>query len=111
MITTEAWVLHRGPSGEPGPAELKKERFTFPDIMEYEVLAEPIYGSWEGNMTHALARDPVDVCRQRCEEKVVLGNAGVVRALKTGCTAGTTSRGWRKSTHRGGSRPTPRFSK
>lgn len=85
MITTEAWVLHAG-DGSPkaGPAVLKKENYSFPDITEFEVLAEPLYGCWEGNMTHALERQPVDICRQRKEEKVVIGNAGVVRILKIG---------------------------
>jgi NADPH:quinone reductase-like Zn-dependent oxidoreductase len=83
VITTEAWVLHKGPSNaEPG--ELKKEAYSFPDISEHEVLAEPIYGCWEANMTHALQRQPIDVCRLRGEAKVVLGNAGVVRVLRTG---------------------------
>jgi NADPH:quinone reductase-like Zn-dependent oxidoreductase len=88
MITTDAWVLHEGPSnGEAkkgGPAELKLETYSFPDLTDQEVLAEPLYGCWEGNMTHAVERSPVDICRQRREDKVVIGNAGVVRVLKTG---------------------------
>lgn len=88
MITTEAWVIHQGAEvrGARGrePAELRREIYSFPDITEREVLAEPLYGCWEGNMTHALMREPVDVCRQRGEEKVVIGNAGVVRVLKAG---------------------------
>ncbi len=83
MITTEAWVLHQGPP-VPGPGELRLESFSFPDIREDEVLAEPLFGSWEGNMTHAVERDPIDICRFRKEEKVVIGNSGVVRVLKTG---------------------------
>lgn len=83
MITTEAWVLPRGPS-EPVPGELALARYSFADLEPDEVLAEPIYGCWEGNMTHALERRPIDICRHRGEEQVVLGNAGVVRVLKTG---------------------------
>lgn len=84
-ITTEAWVLHAGEDPKkPSPGFLKKEAFSFPDITDFEVLAEPIYGCWEGNMTHALERRPVDICRQRGEDKVVIGNAGVVRILKVG---------------------------
>ncbi|MDM8520039.1 zinc-binding dehydrogenase [Anaerolineales bacterium HSG6] len=83
MITTEAWVLHQGPP-LPVPGELRKESFTFPDLTPEELLVEPIYGCWEGNMTHALQRDPIDICRFRKEEKVVIGNSGVVRVLKTG---------------------------
>ncbi len=87
-ITTEAYVLYQGGGGaKSGPeawADLHLEEFSFPDITEYEVLAEPVYGCWEGNMDHALKRRPVDICRQRGEQKVVIGNAGVVRILKTG---------------------------
>jgi NADPH:quinone reductase-like Zn-dependent oxidoreductase len=85
-VTTEAWVIYAAPEGSTSrqPAELKREEFSFSDINEHEVLAEPIYGCWEGNMTHALERRPIDVCRYRGEEKVVIGNAGVVRILKTG---------------------------
>ncbi|MFG2957366.1 zinc-binding alcohol dehydrogenase family protein [Streptomyces sp. NPDC048291] len=43
---------------------------------------EPILGSWEANMDHALARSPIDVCSSRGEDAVVLGNLGVVRVLK-----------------------------
>lgn len=92
MITTEAWVLHRGPSKRE-PGELKREAYSFPSITECEVLAEPIYGCWEGNMTHALQRDPIDICRHRGEQKVVLGNAGVVRILKSGTAVTTVKEG------------------
>ena len=64
MINTEAWILHMGPE-RPEPAILMKEDFSFPDITENEVLVEPVYGCWEGNMAHAVDRAPVDVCRQR----------------------------------------------
>ena len=82
-VTTEAWVIYAG-NGEPNPAELRKEQFSFPDIREDEVLVEPIFGCWEGNMSHAIARQPIDICLQRREEKAVVGNAGVVRVLKPG---------------------------
>ena len=89
-ITTDAWVIYQGPANvnqdKPLAAELIREEFSFADITENEVLAEPLYGSWEANMTHALQRQPVDICRQRGEEKVVLGNAGVVRILRTGAS-------------------------
>lgn len=85
MIEVEAWVLHQGVKGSgPDFAELRNETFSFPDMSDEEVLVEPIYGCWEGNMTHAVERSPVDVCRQRGEEKVVLGNTGVVRVLEVG---------------------------
>ncbi|MCF3131697.1 zinc-binding alcohol dehydrogenase family protein [Streptomyces olivochromogenes] len=88
MITTEAWVLHAGPagaeSGNPVPGKLVREEFSFPDIGEDEVLVEPLYGSWEANMSHALERAPVDVCRQRGEDRMVIGNFGVVRVVRPG---------------------------
>lgn len=83
QISTEAWVLHSG-LGRNTAGQLEKETFTFPDITEQEVLAEPLYGCWEGNMSHAIKRNPIDICLLRNEEKVVLGNAGVVRIIKTG---------------------------
>src|SRR2546423_15240506 len=89
MVTTEAWVLAKGPLSGDEPGQLQRESFSFPDITEHEVLAEPIYGCWEANMTHALERQPVDICRHRSEEKVVLGNAGVVRILQTGAAVTT----------------------
>ncbi|HEX2687199.1 MAG TPA: hypothetical protein VHN14_11300 [Kofleriaceae bacterium] len=35
-------------------------------------------------MTHAIERRPIDICRARGEPRVVLGNSGVVRILRTG---------------------------
>lgn len=82
-IVTEAWVLYKGEDpNKPTRAELVKESFSFPELQGDEVLVEPLYGSWEGNMAHAVERRPVDVCRERGEDEVVLGNAGVVRVLK-----------------------------
>ncbi|KFE68269.1 zinc-binding dehydrogenase [Hyalangium minutum] len=87
MLETQAWVLHRGErqrGGPPVPAELVHESFAIPELGPEEVLAAPIYGCWEGNMGHALQRVPVDICRLRREDKVVIGNAGVVQVLETG---------------------------
>lgn len=88
MINTKAWVLHRGPDGvdpkEPVAAELSLEPFSFPDLEDDEVLVEPLYGCWEGNIGHAIARDPIDIVRQRGEDRIVLGNSGCVRVLRTG---------------------------
>lgn len=49
-----------------------------------EALVEPILGSWEANIDHALARRPIDVCSTRDEDTVLLGNLGVVRVLELG---------------------------
>lgn len=83
-IKTQAWVLNDGDKEANWESLFRKEIITFDDISGTGVLAEPIYGGWETNMTHALQRDPIDVCRKRREPKVVLGNSGVVRVLKTG---------------------------
>ncbi|MGC0419782.1 zinc-binding alcohol dehydrogenase family protein [Embleya sp. AB8] len=68
-------------TGGPGGA-LRRDRFAFGPLEEGEALVEPILGSWEANIDHALARSPIDVCSSRGEDVVVLGNLGVVRVLK-----------------------------
>jgi NADPH:quinone reductase-like Zn-dependent oxidoreductase len=83
MIRTEAWVIHPRHDGE-GAAQLSLEPLQLSELAADEVLVAPIYGCWEGNMSHALRRQPVDVCRLRLENTVALGNAGVVRVLATG---------------------------
>lgn len=95
MISTEAWVLHKGPPGAPPgqPGRFERSSYSFADINDEEVLAEPLYGCWEGNMTHAIARDPIDICRQRRENQVVLGNAGVVRVCQVGSSVKTFKEG------------------
>jgi NADPH:quinone reductase-like Zn-dependent oxidoreductase len=84
MYNVEAWVLHAGDKSSPGPGELLREQISFSEITDEEALVEPLYGSWEGNMTHAIRRQPIDVCLQRKEPRVVLGNAGLVRVLRPG---------------------------
>lgn len=83
MIASDAWVLHQGPE-EGGAGTLVREEFSFPAIGENEVLTEPLFGCWEGNMSHAIERKPVDIARQRGEDGVVIGNAGVVRIIEKG---------------------------
>jgi NADPH:quinone reductase-like Zn-dependent oxidoreductase len=83
MITTEAWVLKKL-SNSSITKNLVLEKFSFPDIVDDEVLAEPLFGCWEANMTHAIARSPLDLCELRNEDQIVLGNAGVVRVTKVG---------------------------
>lgn len=82
-LTTPAWVLRRGDvPDEIGP--LRLESVELPTPGPHDVLVEPLYGSWEGNMDHAVRRSPVDICELRGENQVVLGNAGVVRVLEVG---------------------------
>lgn len=98
MLTTEAWVLHEGPLPAKGDRRqlsrgaedvisdeaFRLEAYEFAEPKDDECLVEPLYGSWEGNLSHAIARVPVDICRQRRESKIVLGNSGVVRVLRPG---------------------------
>lgn len=80
----DAWVIRAGNPGEPRRARLTRTRVTVDAIQDDEVLAAPLYGCWEGNNEHALERQPIDICKVRQEQQVVLGNAGVVRVLETG---------------------------
>ncbi|GGS43509.1 zinc-binding dehydrogenase [Streptomyces violaceus] len=74
-------------SGGPGGA-LRRDRFAFGPLDAGEALVEPVLGSWEANMDHALTRSPIDVCSSRGEDAVVLGNLGVVRVLEVNAGSG-----------------------
>ncbi len=80
MIETEAWVLRPAPA----PAQLQRQTHRFAYDEATEVLVAPLWGCWEANMDHALDRQPIDVCAFRGDDKVVLGNGGVVRVLNPG---------------------------
>lgn len=82
-ISTDAWVLP-SVSRQPHVAALVRETYTFPEITDNEVLARPLFGCMEGNMLHALRREPVDICAERNENSVVVGNAGVIEVERTG---------------------------
>src|SRR5678816_2712349 len=82
--TTEAWVLSAGPEKKRVPGALRLETYALPDLGPHDVLVRPLYGCWEGNMTHALERSPVDVCRQRGEARMVPGNSGAVEVVEPG---------------------------
>ncbi|MFI9504552.1 zinc-binding dehydrogenase [Nocardia sp. NPDC052566] len=72
---------------------LRREPFDLGALGDEEVLVEPLLGSWEANIDHALARSPIDVCSSRREKKVVLGNLGVVRVLEPGRAVTTLREG------------------
>lgn len=94
MIKTEAWLLYpKITSDKQQTAELIQETISFSEPTGEEVLVEPLYGCWEGNMTHAVNRSPIDICRERGEDKVVIGNAGVVRVLRSNAQAPTLKEG------------------
>lgn len=94
---TDAWVIHPGPAVDgTAPATratLSREEFSLPDMAEDEALVEPLYGSWEANIDHALSRQPIDVCRARGEDPVILGNLGVVRVLRPARAVASVSEG------------------
>lgn len=84
-ISSQGWFLHvAAPEliGQRGALVL--ENFELPEIAADEVLAQPVYGCWEGNMEHSVSRRPIDICRMRGEERVIIGNAGVVRIEAVG---------------------------
>ncbi|HEX6042270.1 MAG TPA: hypothetical protein VFZ20_29810, partial [Longimicrobium sp.] len=70
----DAWLLYAGETDTPRRAALVRETIDIPAAGPGEVIAEPLYGCWEGNMGHAVNRVPVDICRQRREPRVVIGN-------------------------------------
>ena len=80
----DAWVLYAGENEKPVRAKLVRETIELPPLRDHDVRAQPLYGTWEGNMGHALNRRPIDICRQRGEAKVVIGNAGVLKILEVG---------------------------
>ncbi|HUG85850.1 MAG TPA: hypothetical protein VMM13_14905 [Euzebya sp.] len=84
MNDVEAWVLRRRADGQPRRAQLQRTRIDIGTPAADEVLAQPLFGSWEANMTHALDRAPIDICSQRGEAEIVIGNAGVLRVLAVG---------------------------
>lgn len=93
-IKTDAWVLHAGEKGAPPKrTQLVRETFEFREPGPDECLVEPLYGCMEGNMGHAVDRRPIDLCLARGEEKVVVGNAGVVRVAKAGANVTTVREG------------------
>ncbi len=91
-ISTDAWVLPSA-ARQPSRAELVRERFSFAPLAADEVLVAPLFGCLEGNMLHALQRDPIDICQVRREDAVVLGNAGVVAVQRTGSNVTRFSEG------------------
>ncbi|MFJ4684412.1 zinc-binding alcohol dehydrogenase family protein [Streptomyces sp. NPDC088789] len=94
MISTDAWVLRAGPVGTAQQeATLTRETLSLREPADHEALVEPLTGSWEANMDHALARSPVDICRQRGESAVIIGNSGLVRVLRPARSAPSPPQG------------------
>ena len=93
-VKTDAWVVYAGEKGAPPtPAELVRETYEFDDPTSEEAIVTPLYGCMEGNMGHVLDRKPIDIALARGEEKVVIGNAGVVRVEKVGADVKTVKEG------------------
>lgn len=81
-IQTEAWVIRAQEGSQRASFSLGV--YSFPQIGPNDVLVEPLYGCWEGNMEHALLGSPMNLFKQRGEHEIVVGNAGVVRVLQPG---------------------------
>ena len=90
---TDAWILRRGPGTAGVPGALEHARIDVGRLGERDVLVEPLFGCWEGNMSHAIGRRPIDIAAVRGEDFVVLGNAGVVRVLRAGSEVGHLAEG------------------
>jgi NADPH:quinone reductase-like Zn-dependent oxidoreductase len=80
--STEAWILEAS-AALPKPGLVLRE-VPLRQYGDHEALVKPLWGSWEGNMAHAVKRVPLDVCAKRGEPFVVLGNCGVVRVERLG---------------------------
>jgi NADPH:quinone reductase-like Zn-dependent oxidoreductase len=90
----DAWVLHAGDgSRPPKTGKLVRETIEIAPLAPGEVLVEPLYGCWEGNMGHAMSRQPIDICHARGEPKVVIGNAASVRVIACGVGVHTVEPG------------------
>ncbi|WP_042444081.1 hypothetical protein [Azospirillum sp. B510] len=87
----DAWVLSSPDAGRK--PKFARQAYSFTPLAPDEVLAEPLFGSWEGNMGHALTGSPMDLCARRGEDVIVLGNSGVVRVLKSGTAVGDLREG------------------
>jgi len=87
MIRSEAWILDRRERASPEEgviAVLRRDEIVFSELEDDELLVEPLFGSWEGNMDHAVRRRPVDICMYRGEPQAVIGNSGVLRVVAIG---------------------------
>ncbi len=93
-VKADAWVVHAGEKGaKPLATELVRETFEFAGPGPDEALCTPLFGCMEGNMGHALERRPIDICLARGEDRVVIGNAGVVRVESCGDAVTTVAEG------------------
>ena len=95
-MKAEAWFLRSATAEEVDggvPGRLERGAFELGPLAADEVLAAPRFGCWEGNMEHAVRRRPIDICRLRGEERVILGNAGVVEIVEVGAEVTTVRPG------------------
>jgi NADPH:quinone reductase-like Zn-dependent oxidoreductase len=95
-MKAEGWFIYRATDEELKeriPAKLIKETFELSPPEDNEVIAAPLFGCWEGNMGHSIKRRPIDICRFRNEEKVIIGNAGVVEIVDVGKSVKTVRPG------------------
>lgn len=84
MTLAEAWLLRRRQPDEPQRAALERATIDVGRPAADEALVAPLVGCWEANMTHALNRQPIDICEARGEATVVIGNAAAVSVIEVG---------------------------
>ncbi len=82
-MKTKAWTIEHG-QGLKTPAELIEREVEVQLLEPDDILFAPIYACWEANLQHAIQRQPVDICQQRQEEFIIIGNACVSKILAVG---------------------------
>lgn len=75
-MKTEAWVLINAKDNKEN--ELVKTEIEIEQLEKNEVLLKPLYGCLEGNMVHAISNNPINILKERGEQEIILGNAGVL---------------------------------
>lgn len=82
-MKTTAWLLQGAESEHP----FNLQKIELPDMTAGESVVKPVAVGWEGNMSHAILRQPIDINLSRGEDSVLLGNNGVVELVRTNCEA------------------------
>lgn len=75
-MKTSAWFMDLNKDG------LREGELILPEPKDNEALISPVYTGWEANMSHALSKKPLDLCKFRNENSIVIGNSGVVRVVR-----------------------------
>lgn len=79
-MKTDSWVAIDTENG----VDIVRKEYDIPELESNSLILAPLYGSLEGNMVHALNKEPEDIFALRQEKEIVMGNAGVMRVEKVG---------------------------